>query len=234
MKPEIRTFTAQPSSIESGQRARLEWEVVNARSVKIEPGVGSVEQTGRTSVVPDQTTTYTLTAESHSGEVKARTQVRVSESTPVDSLREDCISFNPNNVRLVQNGSKWLLTDGRSRMISFDVRSEGDLAIRIIRHYGLTRHCFVGRPQPSLEYFLAGDQAPSGQMSGEDCISFNPEGLEITRERSGWLLREGRHRMLMFPNEGEAEQALAIIKGYAFRQTCYVGRPQPSMTYFRR
>ena len=34
--------------------------------------------------------------------------------------------------------------------------------------------------------------------------------------------------------EGEARQALSHILRYGFTHICFVGRPQPSMTYLRR
>ncbi len=40
--------------------------------------------------------------------------------TPTPKLREDCLAFDSSNVRLQSDGARWLLTDGRSRMILFD------------------------------------------------------------------------------------------------------------------
>ena len=68
-------------------------------------------------------------------------------------IREDCIRFNPRDVSLKKEGSRYLLTDGRSRMKVFPNREEGRQAVRTVRHYNLTQHCFVGRPDPSMTYF---------------------------------------------------------------------------------
>ena len=54
--------TANPTSISSGQPSTLSWSSVNADTVSIDPGVGSVAKTGSVSVNPTQTTTYIVTA----------------------------------------------------------------------------------------------------------------------------------------------------------------------------
>jgi hypothetical protein len=155
-----------------------------------------------------------------------------SDKTPV--LREDCLSFDPNRLEVREDNKRWLLTDGRSRMKLFDNRSEAIRALDVIKRYNMSKHCFVGRPNPSMEYWLVDNQAPSGFMPNEDCITFNPANLRIQQEGSQWLMTDGRSRMRMFPNRQEAEQALAIIQKYGFNRTCYIGRPGPSMTYFRK
>ncbi len=150
------------------------------------------------------------------------------------ALREDCLSFDPSRLEVRRDNNRWLLTDGRSRMKLFDNRSEAIQALNAIKHYGMDKHCYIGRPDPSMEYWLVGNRAPSGSMPNEDCIAFNPANLRISQEGSQWLMTDGRTRMRMFPNRQEAEQALAVIRKHGFNRTCYIGRPDPSMTYFRK
>ena len=148
--------------------------------------------------------------------------------------REDCLGFAPNRLEVRRDNNGWLLTDGRSRMKVFDNRNEAIRTLNTIKHYGMNKHCFIGRPDPSMEYWLVGNNAPSGPMPQEDCIAFNPANLRIRKEGNQWLMTDGRSRMRMFPNRQEAEQALDIIRQYGFNRTCYIGRPDPSMTYFRK
>ncbi|MGD9365472.1 MAG: hypothetical protein PVH87_07235 [Desulfobacteraceae bacterium] len=150
------------------------------------------------------------------------------------SLHEDCLGFDPRRLELKAESGRYLMTDGRSRMKMFPNRREARLALKTIRHYGMDQHCFVGRPDPSMEYWPVDGRAPSGSFQGEDCIGFDPGRLRLKREGSQWLMTDGRSRMRMFPNRREAEQSLAIIRKYHFNQTCYIGRPDPSMTYFRK
>jgi len=93
----------------------------------------------------------------------------------------------------------------------------------------------VGRPDPSFTYLLVGQNAPSGPMSGEDCVSFNPATTEVKQVNGRWKIVDGSHWMFDFgSNRAEAEQALKVIKKYGFRYSCFVGRPDPSFTYMRR
>ncbi|MCK6692718.1 MAG: M12 family metallopeptidase [Thermoanaerobaculia bacterium] len=148
--------------------------------------------------------------------------------------KEDCISFNPNNVTVKQSGAKWLVVDGSHSMYSAPNKAEAEKIVKIIKHYGLNKSCYVGRPDASFEYLLKGNASPSGAFSGEDCLSFNPAKLSIKKEGSQYLLTDGSSRMFMFPNKAEADQALAMIKKYGFTKTCYVGRPDASLQYMRK
>lgn len=62
----------------------------------------------------------------------------------------------------------------------------------------------------------------------EDCISFNPNTISIKNNR----IVDGSHWIMSFPNYAEAKQAYKIIKHYGLNQYCFVGRPDPSFTYF--
>lgn len=148
--------------------------------------------------------------------------------------KEDCISFNPNNVKTKQSGSKWLVVDGSHSMYAAPNKAEADKIVKIIKHYGLNKSCYVGRPDASFEYLLKGSASPSGAFSGEDCLGFNPAKLTVKKEGSQYLLTDGSSRMFMFPNKAEADQALAMIKKYGFTKTCYVGRPDASLQYMRK
>ncbi len=148
-------------------------------------------------------------------------------------IQEDCLPFEPRQLQVKAEAGRYLLTDGRSRMKVFPNQAEARSALKTIQHYGMDRHCFVGRPDPSMEYWLADGQAPSGSLAHEDCIAFDPGRLELKREGSRWLLTDGRSRMRLFSDRQEAERALRLIRHYGFTRTCYIGRPDPSMIYFR-
>ena len=90
--PIISSFTSNPSYIQPGQSAVLNWATTSASDVTISPSVGSVASSGAFTVQPNYTTTYTLTATSSSGTVSASTTVTVaplvtaySTTTPVST-----------------------------------------------------------------------------------------------------------------------------------------------------
>jgi hypothetical protein len=66
----ILSFTVEPQRIDPGNAATLRWEGINAFSLTIEPGVGTVATRGSIEVEPQATTTYTLSI-SGSGGVKS-------------------------------------------------------------------------------------------------------------------------------------------------------------------
>lgn len=151
------------------------------------------------------------------------------------ALEEDCIPHDPENLTIHSYSGGWQLRDGSHLMMSFDEREEAERTREIIRHYGMDSHCFVGRPNASMEYFLVDGNAPLGSIEGEDCLPIDPTDVEL-RERSdgSWQVITGGHIVLAPPNEQEARKAKAIIEEYGFEYNCYVGRPDASMLYFRR
>lgn len=80
-QPIINSFTAAPSSIIAGQSTTLSWNTLNANSLSIDKGVGTVS--GESVIVtPTQTTTYTLTASNTSGVVTKFLTVSVASAGP--------------------------------------------------------------------------------------------------------------------------------------------------------
>jgi hypothetical protein len=58
----IVSFGVEPSIINKGEFANLSWVVLNASSVSIDNGIGTVTLTGTRIIKPNETTTYILTA----------------------------------------------------------------------------------------------------------------------------------------------------------------------------
>jgi len=150
---------------------------------------------------------------------------------------EDCISFNPANVSVSLHAASWKITEGNHWMYDFGSKQrEAKQAYQIIRHYRANQSCYVGRPNPSMHYLLASGQAPSGGMRNDDCIAFNPSHLAVRQAAAGsWKIAEGNHWLMDFgSNQAEAQQSLDVIRRHGFTFACYVGRPDPSFTYWRK
>ena len=71
------TITADPLSIQLGDSSALTWTSTYADSCSIEPDVGAVAITGSTTVCPNETTTYTITAAGPGGTSTAGAKVIV-------------------------------------------------------------------------------------------------------------------------------------------------------------
>ena len=80
-RPQAPTITlrAAPAAIDRGQATSLQWDAKNATAVRIEPEVGSVQNTGTRSISPASSVTYTATATGSGGSASdsARITVRV-------------------------------------------------------------------------------------------------------------------------------------------------------------
>lgn len=78
------SFTANPTSIQSGQSSVLTWTTQNATQVSINQGIGIVSLNGNTTVSPSITTTYTLTATGPGGSTNATATVTVANTPRFD------------------------------------------------------------------------------------------------------------------------------------------------------
>lgn len=148
---------------------------------------------------------------------------------------EDCIPVRTSTVKAVPEGSRFLITDGVSRMFMAPNDAEAKKIVKVFHHYGINQSCFVGRPGASFFYLNKDGNAPVGAMQGEDCISFNPNTIEVKEIGGRWKIVDGNHWMFDFDTkEDEARKAFCIIKKYGFTKSCYVGRPGPSLEYLRK
>jgi hypothetical protein len=151
---------------------------------------------------------------------------------------EDCLSFSANGARVSLEQGTWKIVDTLAGWIyDFGIgnsgRDQANRALQIIRHYGMNRVCYVGRPNASAQYLLANGRSPRGPISGEDCIAFNPNALRIEQTRATWTMWNGTGAMLSFPNAAEAYRTLDLIRQYGFTQQCFHRRPNPNFQYFR-
>jgi hypothetical protein len=115
----VATFTASPSTITLGQSSTLSWVVLNATSVSISPGIGSVTATsGSVQVAPTATTTYTLTATNSAGTIVSTAVVTVTAATV---LNPQIVMFNGSPLSITAGGQStlsWTTTNATAVTIS--------------------------------------------------------------------------------------------------------------------
>jgi hypothetical protein len=141
---------------------------------------------------------------------------------------KDCLPYDPNNLRLVDEGSSgWLLTDGVSRMLMLDNAADAQDALAVAKRY--TAHCFIGRDnsRPNrrdyIVTFWLGNSGLNTSPAQKDCIAYRQDRLSIVDEgTAGWLLTDGSSRMVMLDNEHDAQDALQMAKQYQYQ--CFIGR----------
>lgn len=152
------------------------------------------------------------------------------------AARGDCLTIDPAAVEATHADGRWKVVQGERWLFDFgDARGDAQRAAEVLRHYAITQSCFIGRPDPSFSYLLSSGRAPQGALSGEDCLRFDPNQLSLTQTDGRWKIAQGERWLFDFGSKrSEARQALAVIRQYGFSQSCFVGRPDPGLSYLRR
>jgi RHS repeat-associated protein len=88
LPPEV-SFSADPQTITLGESSALSWNVIDADTIRIDPGIGSVDPNGSYEVFPTETTTYTLTAVGAGGTTTESVTVSVNIPLPTVSISAD-------------------------------------------------------------------------------------------------------------------------------------------------
>ncbi|MEY7848731.1 hypothetical protein AB7C87_05950 [Natrarchaeobius sp. A-rgal3] len=163
---------------------------------------------------------------------------------PPTSLEEDCISFDPDNLNVVrarveEPDGRWKtvarVIEDTHQLLELESMSDAFSAKEIIEFYGFNRHCFVGRPDSVMAYWLVdGRPATLSQTPfTEDCISIDHTNLTVEQTAGGeWRLTDGTRRLMTDPDEEAIRTAKATIEHHEFSRHCFVGRPNPPMTYW--
>lgn len=108
------------------------------------------------------------------------------------------------------------------------------------------RTAYIARPsEPAAAAIPAFDVEAStyGELSGklgaapptlkEDCLRIRPHQVQVRHRPAGWTVVDGSHLLMDFGvSQADAERAKEVIAFYALDRICYVGRPNPPMTYF--
>ncbi|MCU4754324.1 hypothetical protein OB919_20480 [Halobacteria archaeon AArc-curdl1] len=113
--------------------------------------------------------------------------------------------------------------------------NDANLAKDIIEFYGFDRHCFVGRPDPVMTYWLVGGRPATVSRTPfeEDCNSVDLTNLTVSQTDGGdWRVTDGTNILMTDPDEEAIRTAKATIEHYEFSRRCFVGRPNPPMTYW--
>jgi hypothetical protein len=128
--PIVHSFTASPPGITVGSSATLSWDVSNATSVTIDPGLGNFASSGSTIVSPTATTTYILTATNVAGSTTAMAQVIVSGAPSPPAGLPVINYFTADPPVIAAGGSitlSWSVSDATSVTIDPGVGSVGSV-----------------------------------------------------------------------------------------------------------
>lgn len=145
------TLSADRTSINQGESAKLTWSTTDATNVSIAPEVGAVTPQGSTTVSPTQSTTYTLTASSAGGNADATVRISVSVPSPVAETKK------PGFDELWAKEVRDAFFDYDSAEIRPDARQALQKTADFLRNYPQARVTIEGHcdERGSTEYNLA-------------------------------------------------------------------------------
>jgi peptidoglycan-associated lipoprotein len=145
------TLSADRTSINKGESAKLSWSTTDATNVSIAPEVGAVTPQGSTTVSPSTSTTYTLTASSAGGNTDAT--VRISVNAPAAVAEGPKPGFDELWNKEVRDA----YFDYDSAEIRADARQALQRTAEFLRNYPQTRVTIEGHcdERGSTEYNLA-------------------------------------------------------------------------------
>jgi hypothetical protein len=156
--PQIARFEASPVNIQPGQSTTLTWATNGASTVSISPNVGNVPVNGSTTVSPNTTTTYTLTATSSDGKSVTSPVTVIVAPAQVPQIVQ--FVANPNVISQGQSTKLcWQVTNATSITISPGVG--GNLA---------ANDCATVTPQATTTYTLTATN-PSGQIQANVTVT---------------------------------------------------------------
>ena len=112
-----------------------------------------VERQGTLSTAQRYRNTATADFENDVSESNENNNQKIDEYTVIKPITEDCVSFDPRKAEVKQINGRWKIVDGSHWLFDFgDKRDEAETALWIIKKYGFTHSCFVGRPDASFFY----------------------------------------------------------------------------------
>lgn len=146
------TLQASPTVIQSGQSSTLNWSSTNATSLNLTPGVGTVAPMGSTSVSPNGSTTYTISASGPGG--SANTNVRITVTPPPPSAP---VAVQPSLDELFTREVKDAYFDFDKADINGDARNALSQTAEFLRSYPAVKVTLEGHcdERGSTEYNIA-------------------------------------------------------------------------------
>ncbi len=155
---------------------------------------------------------------------------KVPETGITYDVEIDCMHCRKEGQWASESGTPWKLVTGlRTNMfeITFPGDNPGRVRVRSVKG------ALVGQWSPWVHFFFETAQATPPVQLNEDCISFNPDTIEVKNISGSWKIVDGTMWLLDFgSNMCQALQAYRIIKHYRLNKQCFVGRPKASFHYW--
>jgi hypothetical protein len=163
----------------------------------------------------------------------AAAQIRLA--APVRPAAEDCLSYNAAGLKIVPQGTGWLLMNGAESMLLLSNKADAEKALVVAKQNAA--HCFIGRNNQRADrkrYIVEYWKGTTTAMAGEDCVNFNPATVNVyDRGALGWRLENGPNYLVLFDNQADANRGLLVAKA-STGKLCFIGRGTANTTTYWR
>jgi hypothetical protein len=151
------SFTASDTSVDEGDRVTLRWRTTNADDVRINQGVGDVDDDGSESVTVDEDTTFTLTARDGNDTDTCRVTVRVDGDNDSNDRNAPRCTFHISDTTISNGGSTILSwsNDRTDRMVIKDENGKIIADSRNDRDIDEDTDAYTVRPRESTTYTMS-------------------------------------------------------------------------------
>ncbi len=155
-----------------------------------------------------------------------------------DGPQPVCRKFDSQAIKVVQTQNGWLVLEGSGgALVWAGSKKIANRAAMIIRFYRVNELCKL--PGTDFSYLLVNGKAPEGHVPGnllaEDCLPIKPSTLFVKFLNGQWLIiSEIAGSIWNFNDVQSAMSALRLIQEHGFGFICYVERPNPAFTFWRK
>jgi hypothetical protein len=147
---------------------------------------------------------------------------------------ENLMTFDPQRADLAHDGNHWQLVVDGIVLTDFGAHEhDARVALRLVRDLGLNQHATVGTPTTVMEYWLHDGKAPYGVTDGLKVYPLEQRSLRVEQHDGDWRLRDAQRVLFNFgASADDANQALGVLRKYAFTQVGVLGQDGPAMLIF--
>lgn len=248
---EINSFSATPSTIDSGDSATLNWNVSNADNIIIERGseiiINTSSNVGSTVVFPDTTSSYTLTASAEGLSNKTRTttiSVNSSSQVVVEAFIAERTNINFQETTkiswLVTGASSIRLSETPKGGITRDLGSQTSSGERLVQplvdtQYTITGTSTDGSASRTITVYVAANDAlkvsPSVLEFDNSTDSLEIEIFNAINRPLFWQLISSPDWMTFSESQGTVTNAVQKITVTVDRQWLVKGRNEGDLLF---
>jgi hypothetical protein len=142
------------------------------------------------------------------------------------------VTFTARQLDVRRDGDDWKLMAGPTMLASFGSKqNDAVLARAALLQYQVTEEVVIGKPKPTMTYFLASGHAPIGATPfGLHATPIRPETLSLQTNGKGYIVTDGSQILMSCEHPEEAQQALQALQQYKFDRVSHIGPSNRGLT----